>query len=107
MHIDNHETICLIHSPDLTMLNYHDDLLIRTAFNSKLSQHLKPFIKNNENIFTHRTWTTCLINTLKLNKTLITLSNSELLCIHMEWLSDSIPLWYRTHQWKDRLNSSL
>lgn len=45
MQINNHETICLIHSPDLTMLNYHDDLLIRTAFNSKLSQHLKPFIK--------------------------------------------------------------
>lgn len=51
MQIDNHETICLIYSPDLTTLNYPDDLLIRTAFNNELSMHLKPYIERNEKIY--------------------------------------------------------
>lgn len=51
MQIDNHETICLIYSPDLTTLNYPDDLLIHTAFNNELSMHLKPYIERNEKIY--------------------------------------------------------
>lgn len=51
MQIDNHETICLIHSPDFTTLDYPDELLIRAEFNSKLSNHLKPFVRINEKIY--------------------------------------------------------
>lgn len=51
MNINNHDTICLIHSPDLTMLSYPDDLEIRTSFNSGLSRHLKTFIEKNEKIY--------------------------------------------------------
>lgn len=51
MKIYNQETICLIHSPDLTALNYHDDLSIRDSFNSKLSKYLKSFLEESEKIY--------------------------------------------------------
>lgn len=48
MNINNHDTICLIHSPDLTRLSYPDDLEIRTSFNSEFSRHLETSIEKNE-----------------------------------------------------------
>lgn len=51
MNINNHDTICLIHSPDLTRLSYPDELEIRTSFNSELSRHLETIIEKNEKTY--------------------------------------------------------
>lgn len=51
MKIKNTESLCLIYSPDLTNLNYPDDLAIRSAFNYELSQHLKSFLRHGDKTY--------------------------------------------------------
>lgn len=51
MIIKDKESLCLIHSPEITPLSYPDDLIIRSTFNDELSQHLKIFLMTGEKIY--------------------------------------------------------
>lgn len=47
----NKGAFCLVYAPNLTTLDYPDDLTIRSKFNDRLSQQLKTLLDDHEKIY--------------------------------------------------------